>query len=234
MIKAILFDKDGTLLDFSATFAPATTKVLQALSQGDKDQMARMARAVDFSIEDESIKPGSVLIAGTPFDIAVALLPDGPEREQEKLGERLDGLYVEHTQFTLAPMPKLKITLDLLIERGFVLGVATNDSEEGARLHLDRLIITDRFESIVGYDSGHGAKPDPGMVQAFAKHCGLQPNEIAMVGDSAHDCLAGSRAGSLSIGVLSGGASTEELAPYAHHILDSIADLPMFLQKANQ
>lgn len=234
MIKAILFDKDGTLLDFSATFGPATSKVLNALAHGDEAQIARMAQAVGFDLESETIAPASVLIAGSPFDIAIALLPKAPEREQKKLGERLDALYVEHTQFTLAPMAGLVETLDILIERGFVLGVATNDSEEGAHMHLEKLSITNRFNFIAGYDSGFGAKPEPGMVNAFAKHCGVQASEVAMVGDSAHDCLAGTKAGSLAIGVLSGGASTEELTPCADHILNSIRDLPDFLETMNQ
>ena len=88
----------------------------------------------------------------------------------------------------------------------------------------------ERFDFIAGYDSGHGLKPGPGMVLAFAETVGIAPHEVAMIGDSLHDLGAGRSAGAgLVVGVLTGPAVAAELAPHADHVLRSIAELPALL-----
>lgn len=85
---------------------------------------------------------------------------------------------------------------------------------------------------MAGYDSGHGAKPQPGMVTAFAAHLGVAPSRIAMVGDSPYDLVAARAAGAVSVAVLSGPlgpAARDTMAPLADYILDSVADLPALL-----
>ena len=86
--------------------------------------------------------------------------------------------------------------------------------------------LVPHLDFIVGHDSGHGRKPDPGMVEAFARHTGLAAHEVALVGDSTHDLHAARAAGAVAIAVLSGPASRAELEPHADHVIASIADLP--------
>jgi phosphoglycolate phosphatase len=109
------------------------------------------------------------------------------------------------------------------------LGVATNDSEAPARLHLAAHGITECFDFIAGYDSGHGAKPGPGMCLAFAAACGLDPWRVAMVGDSRHDLQAGRAAGMRTVAVLTGIAGAGDLAPLADMVLPDIGALPGWL-----
>ena len=85
--------------------------------------------------------------------------------------------------------------------------------------------LMDRFGFIAGFDSGHGEKPAPGMVTAFIQHQGLAPNQVMMVGDSPHDCKAGRAAGAVTVGVTCGGATADQLAPFADHIVDDIRHL---------
>ncbi len=68
--------------------------------------------------------------------------------------------------------------LSALRARGLKLGVATNDSEAPARAHLDRHGLTGLLDFMAGYDSGHGAKPGPGMCLAFAAATGLDPAHV--------------------------------------------------------
>ncbi|MFK7945911.1 MAG: HAD family hydrolase [Paracoccaceae bacterium] len=73
-------------------------------------------------------------------------------------------------------------------------------------------------------------KPGPGMLLAFAKATGLVPSEIVMIGDSIHDLGVAPAAGAaMAVGVLTGPAGHHDLAPYADHVLPSIADLPGLL-----
>ena len=126
-------------------------------------------------------------------------------------------------------MPLLPL-LSGLRARGLRLGLATNDAEAPARAHLAQAGIAAEFEFIAGFDSGHGGKPAPGQLLAFARATGLAPGRIAMVGDSAHDLEAGRRAGMRTIGVLTGVAVAADLAPLADVILPDIGHIPAFLE----
>ena len=232
-IKAILFDKDGTLLDFDATFAPATAKVLAALADGDTKRKSDLAEAVDFELDNGTIKPGSVLVAGSLENIAEALMPHTGTDDLATCLEIVDALYVKYSLESLAAFPFLESALDELAAMGLALGVATNDSEEAAYAHLDQMGIRDRFGCIAGYDSGYGEKPQPGMVSAFVEHLRLTPDEVMMVGDSPHDLKAGNAAKTISVGVTSGGATADQLAPFAHYVIDSIEGLPALVAKHN-
>src|ERR1700728_2596353 len=64
-IAAILFDKDGTLIDFDGTWGPATYAVMQALAKGDEAAMLRQAEALHFSLETRRFLLTSPLIAGS-------------------------------------------------------------------------------------------------------------------------------------------------------------------------
>ncbi len=232
-IKAILFDKDGTLLDFAATFAPATARVIDDLVDGDRLLEREVAKVLKFDLSTGIIDPGSVTIAGSLDDIAAVLMPHIKATSVAELSDRVNALFIKYSLITLQPFDFLAPTIAQLAATGLALGVATNDSEKGAYAHMEAVGLVDQFCFIAGYDSGFGAKPKPGMVFGFADHLSLAPKEIMMVGDSSHDCDAGRAAGAIAIGVTSGGATAEELAPHADYVLPSIAELHDLIAKLN-
>jgi len=129
-----------------------------------------------------------------------------------------------------APATDLRALFDALDRAGVALGVATHDTEEQARVQLADVGALDRFAFIAGYDSGHGVKPGPGMLEAFCAATGLRAEDVAVVGDSLHDLHLGRRNGAgITIAVLTGPSGRDELAPHADLVLDSIADLPAAL-----
>ena len=104
------------------------------------------------------------------------------------------------------------------------------DDEQSAIGTLQGLGCSDQVDFVCGADSGHGEKPDPGMVLAFCEHCGLNSENVMMVGDSPRDLQMGRNAGvGLSVGVLTGTSGREALAPYADHVLNDISDIPALL-----
>ena len=233
-IKAILFDKDGTLLDFNGTFAPATAKVLRELANGDEILARDMAEAVEFDIESHVIGPQSVLVAGSLENISQVLMPVANNRDFASFNARVDALYIKHSIESLKGFDILVPTLDSLKVMKLPMGIATNDSESGAHCHLGKLGVIDRFCFIAGYDSGHGEKPGPGMVLAYAEYLGLEPSQVAMVGDSVHDLLAGRAAGATAVAVTSGPAVADDLRAHADHVLADISALPGLVKQVNQ
>ena len=126
----------------------------------------------------------------------------------------------------MVPIGKPLDILSELATRGYRLGIATNDIEAAALQQAELLGLLPHLDFVVGQDSGHGAKPAPGMVTGFARHVGVEPEHVALVGDSTHDLHAARAAGAIGIAVLSGPATRDELTPHADYVIESIADLP--------
>jgi len=225
MIDGLLFDKDGTLFDFRISWGRWAAKFLAEMAR-DADHAERLGRAIGFDAGSLSFRADSPVIAATAADIAAALAPELDGVSVADLTERIDETAGAAPMSEAVPLRPL---LSILRARGLRLGVATNDSEVPARQHLAAHAITDCFDFIAGYDSGHGAKPGPGMCLAFAATLGLDPARVAMVGDSRHDLQAGRAAGMRTVAVLTGIAKPADLADLADVILPDIGALPGWL-----
>lgn len=225
-IKGLVFDKDGTLFDFSATWEAWAVAFLLRASDGDRDRAAEVGRHIGFDLDTQKFNRDSIVIAGTPGEVTKALAPHFAHLNYDELLNLLNEEAEKAPQREAVPLTPL---LTLLRERGFKLGVATNDAETPARAHLNQSNVTMFFDFIAGFDSGHGGKPAPGQLLAFAAHTGLDPSTVAMVGDSTHDLRAGRAAGMTCIAVLTGLATTDELAPFADIVLPDIGHLPAWL-----
>lgn len=223
-IRAILFDKDGTLFDFQATWGSWARAVLDELAGGDAERAATLAAVIDFDTRTMRFRPSSAVIAGTGREVAELLAPHLPGTDVAALERRLAQRAAEAPPAEAVP---LRALLERLRAHGYALGVATNDFEAVALRHLDGIV--ELFDFMAGFDSGHGAKPEPGMLLAFARQCNLPPSRVLMVGDSRHDLLAGRSAGMATLAVLTGVAAAEDLADLADAVLPDIGHLPRLL-----
>jgi phosphoglycolate phosphatase len=167
--------------------------------------------------------PDSLSIAGTARDQAEAIVAHVPGRDVTQLELWIAQAAREARMVPAVPLRPLMVEFGA---RGLALGVATNDAEVAARQQLETAEIIDVFQFIAGYDSGHGAKPHPGMCLGFANALGLDPRGCVMVGDSRHDLEAGRAAGMRVVAVLTGVACFEDLAPHADVVLPDIGGLP--------
>lgn len=226
-IRGLIFDKDGTLFDFNATWSAWCHGFILGLAEGDAARAEALADRLGYDLESRRFRKSSLLIAGTMEIVVDAARAVRPDFGEIPLRRHIVASTAAAPQVEAAPLAAL---LDRLRDAGLVLGVATNDSEEPARAHLERAGVLDRFAFIAGYDSGHGAKPTPGMLLAFCAATGLAPEACAMIGDSVHDLASGRAAGMTTVGVLTGPASEEDLAPHADVILPDIGALPGWLR----
>lgn len=226
-IKGLIFDKDGTLFHYGATWMIWCDLVLQDLSRGDLQKKTELAEAVGFDLENSTFLPGSLIVnasAGEINGVWSALLPDFSDAE-------VDAVAVKHLgSLPSVPVCDLKALFGALHAQGLKLGLVTNDYESSAVVQLQQEGIVDLFDFIVGFDSGHGVKPGAGPLLAFGAATGLTMQEVAMVGDSSHDLGAGRAANvALNIGVLTGPAAAEDIAHLADVILDDISGIAAVL-----
>jgi len=208
--------------------------VIKVLCGENASLQAKLAAAVDFNPQTLEFDPASVVIAGTGSDIALAWHPHLQDWTVEALVGQVNQLYDEVTLKNVAPFDDLDATLKQLSSSGIPLGVATNDTGKSAVNHVAAMGHSETFAFVAGYDSGHGAKPGPGMLLAFAKTAGIEPFEIAMVGDSLHDMHAGKAAGATRIAVTTGLASHDDLVGDADFVIENLSALLGLVDKINR
>ena len=228
MIKAVIFDKDGTLFDFRQSWGAWTAALLKRLEPVTRGDLGQV---LGFDQAGFSFAPDSAVIAQTTFEIADLILPHLDGVSMPMLLQIMNDL---GTSAPMVPAVDLPLVLAGLKAKGLALGLATNDTEVPARAHLGGAGVTHLFDFVAGCDSGFGGKPEPGQLLAFAAHVQLAPAQIAMVGDSLHDLEAAHRAGMLAVGVLTGPATRADLTPHADVVLATIADLGDWIDGLNR
>lgn len=225
-IKGLLFDKDGTLFDFHTTWGAWASGFFLEMAHGDLDRAAKYGNTLGYDYAAKAFTRTSPIIASTPDVLLKALMPLVPDWSEAELREHMYKTTAEAPQAEAVPLVPL---LRGFRDKNMKLGVSTNDAEEPALAHLGSAGIIEMFDFIAGFDSGFGSKPEPGMQFGFCKAVGLDPEQVAMVGDSTHDLSAGRAAGMHTIGVLTGIANEEELRGHADVILPDIGAIPAYL-----
>jgi phosphoglycolate phosphatase len=227
--RAILFDKDGTLLDFHASWQPVNAKAIEMAAKGDVALASRIGAAGGLDPVTGRARPNTPLAAGTTTEIATTFISAGSPFELVHLTREIDRIF-QAGALTAVPVLDLKVFFTRLKALGLGLGIASSDSEAAICATAERFEFAAMVDFIAGYDSGHGTKPGPGMLTAFARATRLEPAEIAVVGDNLHDMEMAERGGAgLRIAVLTGTGTREELTEAADLVLDSVADLERVL-----
>lgn len=234
-ISALLFDKDGTLLDFYRTWIPINRKMALDVAGGDHFLGAEVLRGAGHDPDTDLVTPGTVLAGGGVESIAAnfaeTLKDRAPKNLIDIIAENFRNGGSKHAYLIEGALEQMR-TLKAL---GYRLGIATNDTAEGLEASLKKFSgLLDVFEFRVGCDSGHGAKPGPGMGLAFASALELEPEDCAIIGDSIHDLEMGKSAGfGLRVGVLTGPAQRADLEPHADIVIESILELGKIFRGRN-
>ncbi|MGV8936200.1 MAG: HAD family hydrolase [Allorhizobium sp.] len=224
-IAGILFDKDGTLLDFDQSWAPVNRRLALMAAGGDLALADRLLAACGMDPLSGHITPDSLFAAGNTREIVEGLIAAGAPGDAETLVPRLDALFAESAEFSV-PVTDLAALFARLHAAGYKLGIASSDNQTSIWSTVRRFGLTNYVDFVAGYDSGHGVKPEAGMVLGFCRTTGLEPSQVAVVGDNNHDMHMGRNAGAgLTVAVLSGTGSKESLAASSDHCLNDITEL---------
>ena len=225
-IRGILFDKDGTLLDYWKTWVPINRTIAMFAAGGDVRLAGELLRAGGHDPETDQVTSGTVLAAGSHDEIADVFASVLKERTPRDLVLHVEQLFREGGAKHSVLIDGATDVVRQLAARGVLMGVATNDSIGGLEASLAPHRLLGEFMFLAGCDSGFGAKPEPGMALAFCAAAGIRPVEVAIVGDAVHDLEMGRRAGlGLKVGVTTGTSARADLAPHADVVLEGLDEL---------
>jgi phosphoglycolate phosphatase len=230
---AILFDKDGTLIDYHKSWSGVNRAAALMAARDDPELAARLLVVGGFNPALGRTEPDTPLAAGSAADIARVWVSAGSPWPQRELEAALDGLFQDVVDMAV-PVTDLEALFGRLKSRGFRLGIASSDSERAIRRTASRFGIDVHVDFVAGYDSGFGAKPDAGMFDAFCRAVGVLPAQAVMVGDNAHDmAMAAAGGAGLRIAVLTGTGTRQTLASCCDACIESISQLEDLLKGGN-
>src|SRR5487761_115801 len=207
---ALLFDLDGTLVDSVYQHVLAWREALEG--EGIDLSVWRIHRRIGMS--------GGLFLKALERELGHEL---GAGVAKRLGAAHAKGVLARMGQ--IRPLPGAPELLSALSSMGVRWAIATSGAEKTARPTLAMLSIPADVP-VVTRDQVAYAKPNPDLFLAAAERLGVPPGDCFVVGDSIWDLLAAQRAGSLGVGVLSGGYGREELEQAgAYRVYEDPADL---------
>jgi phosphoglycolate phosphatase len=223
-IRGLLFDKDGTLLDYHASWMPLNIEIARLAAQGNESLARELLTRCGYDEAKGRVRSGTPLAVGTNDEIARSLSAILGDRMPDDLETAIGRIFASGAPSV--PVPRLHQSLTALRTRVSYLGMATHDTLAGIEASLGPHDVLPMFDFLAASDSGHGHKPGPGMAEAFCAAAGLRPSEICVVGDNPHDLEMGRSAGAgFIVGVLTGTSETHDLEELADAIYPGLAEL---------
>ena len=203
MIRAVIFDLDGTLLDTLEDLADAMNSVLR----GRRLPIHPPAAYRRFIGEGVA-------------KLVERALPENA-RQDSSIREGVAGMreaYAAMWNRKSRPYPGVPELLEDLKSRGVPMAVLSNKPHSFTRKVVDAYFGMERFEFVLGEKHGR-RKPDPAGALEIGASMGFAAGEICFLGDSGTDMETAGRAGMYPVGALWGYRTKEELEESGAEIL---------------
>jgi len=210
VIKGILFDKDGTLLEFHSTQHYIYATLLACLKDDYRvpQPLVRQLSEALGHLPDR-LAPDSLLQFSTNQQIAQALFDayelytKGRRWQQpfdaNDLLELIEQLSLGEDVPYVA-LPHVPETLSYLRRKDYKLGVATVDTYTATVAGLEKTGILEYFDYL-GSGEDSRPKPDTSLADGFCSQCGVLPSELLIVGDGENDLVFAENVGAHFIGI---------------------------------
>lgn len=228
MIKAILFDKDGTLIEFNTLWLQSTYQLIENIVDEyvEDSKQQKVERIADLlGMNGEVVEEHSILASKTAADIAHVIARE-LSVEQRIIHEKVNMFYYEHAQKSsneIKAIGDVQALFQQLKNNRLVIGIVTADNFDVTEFTLSKLGVSEHVNFIATADR-YEKKPNEEAMDAFCRQFNLKREEVIHVGDTPTD-MEFSRHGRFGVGVLSGVGTEATLKQYTSHVLESIQHL---------
>ena len=234
--KGIIFDKDGTLLDFDAFWVKVSVVAIKEfLSEIGAEFVDASEILTAFGVRNGKTETNGVLCKGTyeqmgqiVYDI---LIKHGVSVPQSVVTDRVEAAYEQNAEAgeVKPTCPDLAKVLTGLKNKGIKLAVVTTDNPHITHQCLEKLDIVELFDRIYTDDGQTPTKPNPHCAWEFCREFGLHREHVVMVGDTLTDMSFAKNAGIMGVGLAADNHAKAELLPYASTVISAISHLPEIL-----
>ncbi len=176
----ILFDLEGTLVDFQWRLVPAVDEILPILSQAGIDP----------------VRYGPLPSYASLYNTTRKITQTWDPLAADRLFDQLTAIYERYDRDALsrwAPYPDTQQVLKHLSDSGYGMGVVTNCGSHAAETVLERFHLEGYFKITLSRDDVSCLKPSPESLHLALKKLGARADQTLFVGDSVNDILAAQR-----------------------------------------
>ncbi len=221
MIKLLIFDLDGTLIDSSHDITDAINHAVTPLG----------VRPLTVTEIKEMVGSGiTKLIEDLISTEKIVLDSKQPYNLKEEAVNRFLEYYSAHLLDNTTAYPQVKETLSKLGR--YKKAVISNKREGFSKMVLEGVNLLEFFDVVLGSDSISERKPSPVPVFEVLKRLDVSKSETVIIGDSNFDIEAGKAAGVKTVAVTYGYRSKEALKE-ADFMIDKFRELLNVLPRIN-
>lgn len=228
--RAVIFDKDGTLIDFDFMWGTWTLQLAERLkSVTNLDARQALCSSYGYDLVHKKILPDGKLTYTSMWRLREMMVEVA---QSLGLSENASRCAVEEAWFVPDPVALAKPFTDIrrlfanITRRGIKIAIATTDDRDPTKAMLAAFGVENLVDTMVCADDGIQAKPAPDMVQAICERLAVDPCKTIVIGDTVADLQMARAAGAgYVIGVLSGMGSLASLTPLADILIDNIDSL---------
>jgi phosphoglycolate phosphatase len=224
VIKAVIFDLDGTLVPFTLDVKACRTKVIQTLTeQGLPSSLFSMKEtAFDMLLK---IKNRMTTLAVEKQEFI----------EIKKTVHAIVENYEMEAAKTTQVFPGIPETLKTLKAMNLKIAICTISGEKAANHIIEQFNLAEFIDVMVPRESVSAVKPDAIHLKAVLEALNVGANEVVLVGDSSKDIVCANHLNVLAVGVPTGLASKDKLIDAgANYVASSANDIPRLIRQLNK
>lgn len=225
--QAIIFDKDGTLIDFDFMWGAWTLQLAQRLQTvTHRDAREALCSAFGYDISRRKVIADSPLSCRPMSQLRAIMLDivrslELPEYQCQFAVDQV--WFVPNPVILAKPLTDLHKLFTNIRKQEIKIAIATADNRDATEEMLRAFHLCELVDIMICADDGVAVKPAPDMVTTICSRLGVSPRKAVVIGDTVVDLkMARAARAGFVIGTLSGVGSLESLSPLADMLIDTV------------